>query len=190
MPYTSLIPHVDSATLNMGMTDVIAGPACLPYFTAVGSLAQAGNVLGDPALLIFNFNSYFEGFMTGADPSLPGVLNSLGMSLSGTVGTTPGEFVSLNMTQNYTDAVSLVALGTLTWSYSNITPGGFAATVIPTWAGVPLTNNLITIAGTLVVQADPSTISFSLPASVPEPGSLALLSLGALLRICSRPRRN
>lgn len=185
--FSSVGPHVDSASLNMGITQTVAGSASMPFFSAAGSMTQLASSVGDVATLGFQFQSYFEGFMLGANPAL--ALASLGINVSGTVGSVAGEYVSFNMQQDY---FGPAYIGTLAWSYTNSTPGAsFGLTVLPTWTfagGSPtLTNNLISVQGFINVQADPSSISFA-PVVAPEPGSLSLL-LAAGIWMGSRRRR-
>ncbi len=181
--YSSVSPHVDSASLSMGLTQAPAGGlTSMPFFSATGSLSQVASTLGTVSNLGFQFSSQFEGIMAGADPLL--AMTFLGINVSGTVGSVPGEYVSFNMQQTYIDSVSFLNIGTLAWTYSNSIPSAtFSTTIYPTWTWTPsgspvLTNNLIDIQGFINVQADPSSISFA-PAEVPEPGAFALIVLGA-----------
>jgi hypothetical protein len=186
--YASAGPHIDSASLVMGLSQAVAGVASIPFFTASGSIAQVAITTGTTAQLGFQFQSKFEGFMVGADPNL--ALTFLGINISGTVGPTPGEYVNLTMQQIYIDCVTLNNIGTLAWNYSNTTAGLFSATVYPTWTpnfSPVLTGNLIDVQGFITVQADPSSLSFA--SIVPEPGSLSCILLATGLFAAGARRR-
>jgi hypothetical protein len=171
--YASVGPHVDSANLTLDITQV----AGVPWFAATAGLSQAANVSGDTATLSVQFASYFEGTMSGT--SLLAAIPSMGYNVSGVVGGHLGSFVSFSAQTDFFDNAN-VLIATLGWTYSNTTPGPFAALVLPTFfvGGPVLTDNLITVQGFITLQADPSSISIS---PVPEPTSLALLVLGGAM---------
>lgn len=177
-------PHIDSASLTLDITQA----AGVPFFQAAGSLSQVPTTLGTVSTLSFQFSSYFEGTMNGT-PVAPAVA-LMGLNVSGTVGPTAGEYVDFIMKEFFFDNLGN-PIGDLTWAYNNSTPGAtFGLTILPVWSGLPaLTDNLITVNGYIIVNADPSSISFS---PVPEPTSGACLLLGAAVlgsrRRAGRPR--
>jgi len=188
MTYTSTgFPHVDTASMTVDITQALfpAGPLSIPWFAATASLVQTGSNTGDTAVLTGVVSAGFEGFMATSNPS--SLLALLGYNVSGSVGTNPGAFASLNAQLDYYDSTGVPFLvGSLFWNYSNVTPGAFATTVFPTWVGAPtLGANLIDVNGFITLQADPSSISIS---PVPEPTTFASLFLGAAM-LAGRRRR-
>lgn len=178
--YTSGGSHIDSASLKIDITQA----AGMPFFQATGNMAQVPVTTATVSTLGYQFQSYFEGTMSGT-PVTP-ALGLMGLDVSGTVGPTPGEYVDFVMKQFYLDSLGN-AIGNLTWTYNNAIVGPFGpTTILPVWSGGPvLTDNLITVQGFITVTADPSSISFT-PA--PEPSSLACLLIGATA-LAARRRR-
>ena len=185
MSYASTgFPHVDTARMSVDITQAPGGPLSMPWFAATAQLFQAGNVTGDTALLTATVSAGFEGFMTTTNPS--SLLALLGYSVSGIIGTNPGAFASLNAQLDYYVGGGGPLIGSLIWNYSNVTPGPYAATVLPTWVGAAtLGSNLIDVTGSINLQADPSSISIT---PVPEPTVFASLFLGAAT-LAGRRRR-
>ena len=184
LTYASAGPHVDSASLTIDITQA----AGVPFFQATGALTQLASSLGDVATLSFQFASYFEGSMIGT-PVVPATA-LMGLNVSGTVGSLAGEYVDFIMKEFYFDNLGN-PIGDLTWTYNNSTPSAtFGTTVFPTWSGSPiLTDNLITVNGYIIVNADPSSISFA-PAIVPEPTVSVCLLVGAAAIGARRRRRD
>ena len=186
--YTSAFPHVDSATMNVDITQTPfpGANAGIPWFAATASLSQVGPPLtGTIATLTAIVNTGFEGFMTGADPTAAAAAGLLDYSVSGIIGTNPGAYASLNAFLTYTETVGGATIGTLTWSYTNLLVGSFGpVAVTPTWApnllvtglSGQLSSNLISVYGNITLEADPSSISI---APVPEPTAWVSLFLGA-----------
>jgi hypothetical protein len=179
--YSSAGPHVDSASLSLDITQ--AGG--VPWFAANGSLSQSANLAGDMANMSVQFSSYFEGTMTGT--SLAAALGSMSYNVSGVVSAHAGSYVNLNAQSYFYDHLGNF-VASLGWSYSNVTPGAFSATVTPTIlsSGLFLTDNLITVNGFITLQADPSSISIT---PVPEPSSFVFLLLGAAVLPVFRKRQ-
>ncbi len=184
--YTSAFPHVDSAFMNVDITQTpfpgLPGTTGIPWFAATASLSQVGSVSGDTASLSATMGAGFEGFMTGADPAAAALAGLLDYSVSGIIGTNPGAFASLNAVLTYTETVGGATIGTLTWNYTNSIPGFYSVPVTPSWTPNllvtpgPLTSNLIRVNGVITLQADPSSISIR---PVPEPTAWFSLFLGA-----------
>ena len=187
MTYTSTgFPHVDSGSMTVDINQAPGGPGSIPWFSATGSLAQAGAVTGDTAFLTSNVSAGFEGFMTPVNPA--SLTPLLGYLVSGIVGTNPGAFASFTAQLDYYDSSLIipVLVGSLNWSFSTTTPGPFATPVYPTWVGAPtLGSNLIDVSGFIQLSADPSSISIT---PVPEPAAMASLLLGTVA-LASRRRR-
>ena len=173
MSYTSASPHVDSASINVDITQTATG---VPWFATTGSIAQAGIVNGDTAILAANMTSFFEGPMVGVN--LAASLPLMAYNVTGVVGTNSAAFVTLFGQLDYYDNLGFF-MSSVFWNYTNTTPGPFSFPVTPTLVGSPvLTDNLITVNGFYHLQADPSSISF---APVPEPASWAgALACGGL----------
>lgn len=182
MNYTSGAGHVDSATMNVDITQTVTS---IPWFAVTATLSQATSVNGDTAILTAASQTGFEGFMTGVNPALSTPL--LGYAVSGILGTNTGAFVSLNAQLDYY-VTGGPLVGSLFWNYSNFTPGPYATTVNPVWVGGVLPGNLITVIGSLTLQADPSSISIAPAHPVPEPTACVSLFLGAAA-LAGRRRR-
>lgn len=129
--------------------------------------------------------------MTGVNPS--SLLALMAYSVSGIVGTNPGAFASMTATLNYNQTVGGAPIGKLIWNFSTTTPGAFSVPVIPVWVAAPspiLTSNLVTVSGTITLQADPSSISIAPLNPVPEPTTLVSALLGAAALAGRRRRAN
>ena len=181
--YVSGGPHVDSASMNLDITQTATG---VPWFAATTSLAQAGTVNGDTAYLNGVSTSFFEGIMSGV--SLVGSLPLMGYTVSGVVGANSGAYVKLTAKTDYYDSLGF-PIASVFWNYTNSTPGAFSAPVIPTWSGSPvLTDNLITVNSFIQLEADPSSISMTPMVAVPEPAT-GLLALVGVAAFAARRRR-
>lgn len=182
--YTSAVPHLDSAKLNLNITQT----AGVPWFAGAGGLAQVNNTAGNTAMLTVQYASYFEGSMVGT-PIIP-ALSLMAYNVSGIVGTHAGSFVSFQAQIDYFDNNNIF-IASIGWNYSNTTPGAFTTTVLPTFmAGSPfLTDNLVTAQGYFQLQADPSSINVAPVIPTPEPSALALLGVGCAGIMCTRNRK-
>lgn len=111
--------------------------------------------------------------------------------VSGTVGSAPGSFASVNGTIDYYDVSNAAyvngLLDTVTYSYLNVTPGSFTNAPVnglPVNGFTPLipAGANLTLVGTITFTVDPSSISAqSYAAPEPTSGLLTLLSLPLLL---------
>jgi hypothetical protein len=182
LTYASGVPHVDSASLTLDITQTVSG---VPWFAATASLSQAANVNGDPAYLTSVSTSYFEGIISGVN--LAASLPLLAYNVSGVVGANSGAYVILNAKTDFYDSGGFY-VSSLLWNYTNTTAGAFSTVVVPTLGGPPvLTDNLMTVNSFLQLQADPSSISIT-PTNVPEPSAWVCL-LGGLAAVAVRRRR-
>jgi hypothetical protein len=192
---TTFAPIPSSSSFNDGFNDttsstiqgLVSGPGYTANAAVVNLLAPGMTLQEVTGTYDYEQLNFDIDFSVSAFVNIYGTAGTIGglvtrtYSVSGLVGSGPGDFVAFGGEMNFWDATTNTSLGSpLTFNYFNGVGGAFSGTATgSTFVAAVNTPDVLRITGDFFVIGDPSLINVE---SVPEPSTLVL---GALVCLCS-----
>jgi hypothetical protein len=193
-PWSGLLvtlSQTDPTTLDYANGDFFASGAGISYSLALNNVTLSQPV-GNTGYADLNYQFTIE-YQTGGGGLISLPTSFPGFLVSGTVQTGSGTFASILGSINYwgVDAAGVgTLLDTVNYNWLYTTPGTFnnlSVTGIANNGTTPALgpNSTLQLIGNITFRVDPATITVT---TVPEPGTLALVGLGAASLVAFRRR--
>lgn len=188
---TSFYNDSNGNTASSGISAFIAGSTGTADDANIGLFMTLTQTTGSYAYeqinYVIDFNVSPAVNVIGTTGTIPGMVMRA-YTVSGTVGSGPGDFVAFGGQMSFWDGTTNTSLGApLLFNFFANSPGAFTATV----NGSSLINgvsfpNVLRITGDFFLIGDPSTITVN---AVPEPSTFLLCAAGAVCLLAFRRRR-